>query len=427
MSQFIFDHYSFDYETAEAHFTYHFDDGRSFEEVIGFEKPINGYNADALDKALFLAFALIGTSYYKSFPTNTVVFAQGNVDQWQADFLNKVYGEGLSQFAFENHLQRSDLAWFQKTSDVGGEPTAYDGDGLLVLQSGGKDSLLTAALLQESGQSFTPWYLSSSDHHPSVLDDVGQPLSVAHRQIDTKALSKAAADGGKNGHVPVTYIVQSLALVQAILFNKNKVLVSIAHEGEEPHAYINELPVTHQWSKTWEAEQLFSDYVARYIATDFKIGSPLRGLSELKVAELFIHHAWQKYGHRFSSCNRANYGQGEDNTELHWCGECPKCANSFLLFAPFLDASELTSLFGGQDLFSKPMLQETFKGLLGVDGVMKPFECIGEIDELRYAYRKAQEKGGYDRIPFDVPVADFNYEQTYPSQDWARFAADLLQ
>jgi hypothetical protein len=426
MSHFIFDRYIFDPATGEAHFHYLFDDGRAFEEVITFDDRVVDYNVETLDRALFLAFVVIGTSYFKTFPTRSIEFRQASIDSWQADFLNKIYGEGLSQFAYENKLNRDDLAHFKSHSHAVLAPTNYVGRGVLALQSGGKDSLLTAALLQHTNQPFTPWYLSSSEHHPAVLERLGSPLVVAHRRIDKKALIQAAADGGKNGHVPVTYIVESLAIIQAILLGKNEVLVSIAHEGEEPHAHIGALPVTHQWSKTWEAEQLLSDYVTRYIALDFKVGSPLRGYSELKVAELFTQYAWKQYGHLFSSCNRANYGQGTDNSHLQWCGLCPKCANSFLLFAPFLASSELVELFAGQDLFRQPLLQETFKGLLGVEDVMKPFECIGEINELRSAYHTAQKKGRYGQVSFAVPRSDFDYGQTYPSQDWAHFANDLI-
>jgi hypothetical protein len=111
--------------------------------------------------------------------------------------------------------------------------------------------------------------------------------------------------------------------------------------------------------------------------------------------------------------------QGNDNTELKWCGECPKCANSFLLFAPFVPADELKSLFNGQDLFEKPMLQETFKGLLDIDGVMKPFECVGETAELRLAYHMAEDRG-YGKLSFDVPESDFDYQHEYDAQAWAR-------
>ena len=142
------------------------------------------------------------------------------------------------------------------------------------------------------------------------------------------------------------------------------------------------------------------------------------------MAELFVEHTWATYGHTFSSCNVINYQQGHMNSTLKWCGECPKCANSYLLFAPFLEASELQALFNGQDLFAKPLLEQTFKGLLGVDGVMKPFECVGEIDELRLAYHMAQKKGGYQPLPFAVPESSFDYTVTYPAQPWA---AKMLQ
>jgi hypothetical protein len=215
----------------------------------------------------------------------------------------------------------------------------------------------------------------------------------------------------------MTYIVMAVALIQAILSGKQTVLTAIGHEGEEPHATIGDLSVTHQWSKTWSAEQQFAEYVRRYISPDFHIGSPLRRFTELRIAELFTDQAWATYGHSFSSCNRANYKQGDDNSALTWCGECSKCANSYLLFAPFVAPGELKSLFHGQDLFVKPLLGETFKGLLGIDGVPKPFECIGEIDELRLAYYMKRE--GYESLPFAVPGSHFDYHQQYPSQSWA--------
>lgn len=423
MSTFIFDSYEFNQQTGKAAFHYKFDDGRHFDEVIQFDVSSETYDIEVLERVLFLAFVTLGASYFKTFPTNKVEFQNHRIDENQAAFFNKIYTNGLSQFAFENDLTRDDLAKFVATTDTHLEALPYETEGRLVLQSGGKDSLLTARILGLSGIKFVPWYLSSSDHHPAVLDQLGQALQTATRYLDHPALIKAKADGAKNGHVPVTYMVQSLALAQAVLNGNNEVLVSIAHEGEEPHAMIGDLPVTHQWSKTWEAEQLFQDYIHTYISPDLKVGSPLRQFSELFVAELFVSLAWDTFGHSFSSCNRANYKQGVDNSELHWCGDCPKCANSYILFAPFLAAEKLKELFNGQDLFEKPSLQETFKGLLGIDGVMKPFECVGEINELRYAYGLSQAKGGYGSVSFAVPATTFDYKVEYPSQPWARYTA----
>lgn len=419
--RFIFDSYYFDKTTRTAHFKYRFEDGISFEEKITFEST-KSYDAELLERALFLAFILIGTSYYKTFPSLNVILKSGSLDQWQANFFNSVYQEGMSQFAFENNLKRHDLAHFDVSNNDQPPPLPYSGKGILALQSGGKDSLLTAALLRRNKTSCTPWYISSSPNHPAILDKLGEKLRIVKRNIDKEALDAAASRGGLNGHVPITYIVMSLAVIDAILSNKNVILLSIGHEGEEPHAWLDDLPMNHQWSKTWSAEQAFSEYIKNYVSGDIHIGSPLRGKSELKIAELFALHAWEKYGHEFSSCNLANYKQGQSNQILQWDGECPKCANNFLLFAPFIKPGELKSLFGGQDLLAKPSLHDTYKGLLGIDGAMKPLECVGEVDELRLAYHKAHEKwgNGYADLPFAVPKSKFDYHKTYEAQGWAQ-------
>lgn len=414
MTKFTFVDYGFDDTDGWATFSYRYDD-LDYQEKVRFR--VDGqYDVDALDRALFLVFLLVGTSYYKAFPVNQTDLGGYEIDEWQAEFLNLVYQEGLSQFAYENNLRRSDLAQFMAT----GRSIAavdYGGRGVIALQSGGKDSLLLATLLQEQAIDFSSLYISSGQQYPAVIDTIGAPVRLVERVIDRTALATAAERGGRNGHIPVTYIVLAIALVQAVLDNKNTVLAAIGHEGEEPHAWIDDLPVNHQWSKTWQAEQQFAQYVSRYISPRIKVGSPLRQYSELAIAELFADKAWSSYGQSFSSCNVANYGQGVDNRQLTWCGECPKCANSYLLFAPFIAADRLQAVFGGQDLFAQPSLVDTFKGLLGVDGIIKPFECVGEVDELRAAYHMAQARGGYQALPFEVPPSDFDLGVRYPAQD----------
>ncbi len=416
MSTFIFEDYAFDTSTNTAKFRYSFDGERTFEEQVEFAPSAEKYDEALLERALFLSFILVGSSYFKSFPTRSIAFSKSSIDSWQAHFLNSVYQEGMSQFAYENNLTRDDLAHFEANTDTVPEAIPYSGRGILSLQSGGKDSLLAAQLLAEASQDFSVFYISSTSHYPKILNELGKEILLTRRIIDLEAIRQSIREGGLNGHVPVTYIVLSFALIQTVLLNKQTVLTAIGHEGEEPHAWIGDLPVNHQWSKTWPAEQLFAEYVERYISKDIRVGSPLRRYSELRVAELFVERAWEKFGHTFSSCNRANYEQGADNTQLKWCGECSKCANSFLLFAPFVEAEELKNLFNGQDLFAKLSLIETFKGLLGVDGVMKPFECVGEIDELRLAYHMAIKKGGYLELPFSVPSSDFDYHKEYHFQ-----------
>lgn len=416
MNTFIFENYEFLPAKKTARFLYSFDSGLQCEETVRFELADEGYDQAALDRALELAFFLIGVSYYKLFPSAGVIVKKGSLDEWQSRFLNHAYQEGLSQFAYENGLTRRDLPHFRATTARQPAGASYAGKGVLALQSGGKDSILTAQLLDRKKIVFDSLYITSGQTYPRLLDTIGGRLALARRQLDRAALKSGQRAGGLDGHIPVTYIVTALGLVQAILINKHMVLTSVGHEGEEPHAWINDLPVNHQWSKTWQAEMLMAAYVSRYIAPEIRVGSPLRGYSELRIAEMFTETAWQAYGQSFSSCNQANYRQGHDNSRLSWCGDCPKCANFYLLFAPFLDFRELRNIFGGRDLLTSPDLQTTFKGLLGVDGVMKPFECVGETAELRLAYHMAQARGGYGQLSFAVPVSNYDYRQTFPAQ-----------
>lgn len=417
--QFVFESYSYDSLRATAQFRYSFDGQRQFCETVTFSQPHRHYNRAVLERALQLSFLLAGTSYYKAFPTQQVLIKPFQLTNQQATFCNQVYRQGLSQFIFENQLSLEGWLEFSGTA----EPTAppeYEGEGRLALQSGGKDSLLLASLLEEGDQHYQPWYLPYGPSHPAVLDSLAQPLRTARRHIDTAALKQAKLAGGLDGHIPITFIILSYALIDAILHNENTVLVSIGAEGAEPHEFVGDLAVNHQWSKSWPAEQLLVDYVQTNLSPQLLVGSPLRGFSELKIAELFATHAWQRFGHSFSSCNRANYTLGSNNQTLQWCGECPKCANSFLLFAPFIEPKELQSVFGGQNLFAKPSLTQTFKGLFGVDGVMKPLECVGEIAELRLAFQMAQTRWGSQtyQLPFTVPASKFDYKKLQPRQAW---------
>lgn len=415
-TKFVFEDYTFEPETGLAQFHYSFDGKLEFVERVYFVKSEN-YEAQILDRALQLAFILAGISYYKAFPTREFDLGNMQLSTSQASFFTEVYRQGLSQFVYENKLQPTDIAEFIATLENHSSAQPYSDKGIIAMQSGGKDSLLLAELLSAKGTEFTPWYVSQIANIPRILETFSSAIQHPRREVDTAKLSEALDEGALNGHVPVTYILLGYAVIDAILTNKNTVLAAIGHEGEEPHAMIGDYPVTHQWSKTWEAEQQLQKYVTENISPDMRVGSPLRSYSELKISKLFVEKAWSKYGHSFSSCNVANYKLGQDNSELGWCGNCPKCANSYLLFTPFVQPEELEQLFGG-NLFEKESLQDNFKGLLGIDGAMKPFECVGEVDELRKAYQLAIDLG-YTPLAFDVPASDFDIDTTYDAQDWA--------
>ena len=416
---FIFKDYGFDVDKKEAWFEYaHTDPALSFRETVSVEtsSPVQLTENPIFRRVLKLAFYVTATSYFKTFPTSNLEFEKASPNKQQARFLETVLTDGLSQFWFENQLDPADKISIYSNNPDDDSAVDYEGKGSLVLQSGGKDSLLLASLLKECKQDFQPWYESTSKTHPEVLDSFNLPLIHATRKIDSENLKEATELGGLNGHVPITYIVSSHALLQMVASNLSRVLLAIGNEGIEPSGYIGNLPVQHQWSKTLVAERLIQDYINRYISTNIEYGSPLRPFHEIRIAQLFVDEAFSQYGRSFSSCNVSNYKQGTDNQELSWCGQCPKCANAFLLFAPFLNPKQLEQMIGG-NLFQKSELVDTYKGLLDVEGQAKPLECVGETDELRWAYHQARSQFptvNY-QLPFSVPTVDnFDINEQMP-------------
>lgn len=421
---FFFEKYAFDQDSMTASFSYSFDGERAFTETITFDASDAVIREDVLDRCLELAHFVVGTSYYKCFPTAKAEYRGKHFSKKQAEFINKVYRDGLSQFIFENNLDPEQMLHVEGHGKEL-EPHTYSGNGVLSLQSGGKDSLLLGELLNEKGVAFTSWYMTSTKTYPKIIARLnGKEPRLAHRAIDKTALDSAAQDGGLNGHVPVTFIALAYALIDAVLHSEDVILAAIGSEGNEPHAFVGDLPVNHQWSKIWEAEQLFSDYVTSFISPNIHVGSPLRRFSELRIAELFEEICWAPYSYGFSSCNVANYEQGKLNTDLKWCGVCPKCANTFLLFSPFVIPYELRRIFDGVNLFASDnmKLQKSFKGLLGIEGAMKPLECVGEVEELRTAYYMAQKKYGEVacHLPFNIPEGHFDYRKLGEAQEWTK-------
>jgi hypothetical protein len=138
--------------------------------------------------------------------------------------------------------------------------------------------------------------------------------------------------------------------------------------------------------------------------------SLLRPLGELRIAQLFARGPFEQFSEQFTSCNRS-FRHGSHG--FTWCGECPKCAFVFLALAPFVAKARLVGLWG-ENLLAKPMLEPTYRELLGLTG-HKPFECVGEIDECRQAIRMLKATGDYPEVErFEVPEGAYDWQQWHP-------------
>jgi hypothetical protein len=397
--QFVFDSYTFNEESKILKLNYAIDDTLHFTETFRFDFPFAQYDRDMLDRAVQLLFFIAGVSYYKTYIPPEIIVRSGEIDESTAAFLSKTYQKGLGEFWYVNQLDPNTAVLFPQTTQRSLNVLSNNGEGLLVGVGGGKDSLVAIELLQKKRADITTWSLNHRPQLEPLVKRVGLPHAWVERTWDP-SLAELAKSGAYNGHIPISAIFASVGTIVAILSGKQDVVVSNEQSASEPTLTYRGVPINHQYSKSIEFEQDFQNYLKTHFGESIRYYSFLRPLSEVRIAELFAAHALQTYKGVFSSCNRA-YVHGSDH--MFWCGECPKCAFTFLILAPFVDRPELETLFGGKNLLLDPGLEPTYRQLLGIEG-NKPFECVGEIKESRAAMQLARSKyPELNKYEFELP------------------------
>jgi hypothetical protein len=213
----------------------------------------------------------------------------------------------------------------------------------------------------------------------------GLPVVRAEREIDPRLL-RSAELGFLNGHVPVTGILSAIAVLAAVLEDRDAVVMSNEWSASVPTLQDQGRPVNHQYSKSADFEAAFRGVLAGNELPEYF--SWLRDRTELWVGAEFA--ALERYHGSFRSCNKAFYTERARRLD-HWCGQCDKCCFIDLILAPFMPAEALRRIFdtSGEPL-ADPELAAKFRALLGAGA--KPFECVGEVSECRAAVLLAAQR-----------------------------------
>ena len=212
----------------------------------------------------------------------------------------------------------------------------------------------------------------------------GLPIVRAEREIDPQLLHSAEL-GFLNGHVPVTGILSAIAVLAAVLEDRDAVVMSNEWSASIPTLEYRGWPVNHQFSKSDVFEASFRGVLAGGGPRLPEYFSWLRDRTELWVGQDFA--GLEQYHGSFRSCNKAFYSHRARRLD-HWCGQCDKCCFIDLILAPFMPAAALRRIFAvtGEPL-DDPALAGKFRALLGAGA--KPFECVGEVNECRAAAQLA--------------------------------------
>lgn len=422
--QFIFRSYSFDRVTGDVALVYGID-GEEFIERLTFPIPEGGVPEgieEELDRALFALHLVAGVSYYKAKLPPRIVVESGVLSTEQAAFWNKLYTLGLGEFFYRNALDFRGYVQFpvgdvQTPSDsesdsVSGSPALRrrglgGGEGALLPIGGGKDSLVAVELLRAAKVPFDLVMFGEHVRIREVADAVGRPLLSIARKIDPRLIDLNKA-GAWNGHVPITAYVGFASVIVALLYGKRDVVFANERSANSGNVEVDGVVINHQYSKSIEAERDIQQYLASSVTPNVRMFSVLRPLSELDIAKRFAENG--KYFEVFSSCNK-NYKQTGSAIQGRWCGECAKCTFVFPLFAAFLPRATMIEMFGVDVLMNENLLS-MYKDLTGC-GTMKPFECVGEFDEVIAALALVHRRGEYE----DSPIVRWFVDEVITKRD----------
>jgi UDP-N-acetyl-alpha-D-muramoyl-L-alanyl-L-glutamate epimerase len=365
-------------------------DGRAFAEVVTFSTG-DRWDDPAVDAAARWVFLLAGVSYYKTAAPPVVELPSTPLRPAERAFLRDVYLDGLGEFAYRNGLDLSDLRI--EAADLSDEDRAAGtpapgppspGKRPLVPFGGGIDSIVTVELVRPLADAALfvvsrPGDRFAAIERPAAVTEL--PVVRAERAIDEQVL-RSAELGFLNGHVPVTGILSAIGVMAAVVDGRDALVMSNEWSSSVGNLDVGGRVVNHQWSKSLAFETGFRGVLGLTLGTAVDYFSRLRPYTELFIAERFA--GLGDYHLAFQSCNRGFHIDPARRLD-HWCGRCDKCAFIDLILAPFLPAARLAEVFGGHEPLADLDLLPRFEALVDTSGALKPWECVGEVNECRAA------------------------------------------
>ena len=381
---FYYKKYHFNEKTGELTLSYAVGD-YTFQEHIFFPKApfvLSDMQKEALETVFFYVSIAVGISYYKAFLPPEIRLEQGQLTRKEAAFFERFYLNGLGEFAVRNQLNLQGYIHFPIARDH--ERTTIPLDlsrRTLVPVGGGKDSCVTLSLLHEMNIPLAAISVGMARPIEECIQIAEIPSFCLRRILDPQLISLNKTGRIYNGHIPITGVLAFILWAAAILYDYRFVAMSCERSANSGNLMQGKLLINHQYSKSLDFERDFLD-ITRHLTPQFRYFSLLRPLSEVHIAQLFANRC-QAFFSAFTSCNKA-FRLDPTKRLDRWCGACDKCRFVFLILAPFMARETLIRVVGENPL-DDPKQIEGYQELLGLSG-HKPFECVGEVEECRWAF-----------------------------------------
>lgn len=375
--EFIYNSYEIEVKNEKLKIKYNF-------EVPGLAKfqptwviPSSQYreeNAEAIERLVFNLGMVELISYWKIACPSNVVIKCGSLSSKQISWWKKQYFNGLGECFYVNGINADEINFMNINCDREAQRAIQltgKYEGCLVPVGGGKDSCVSLEILKNvPDMKLTTYSVNRINAVTQVIDKYSNKHNdiLCIRTLD-KTMLDLNAKGYINGHTPFSAIVAFSSFLTAALNGQQ--YITLSNENSANESTIKDSNVNHQYSKSYEFEIDFNNYISMIVDSNIKYFSLLRPLTEIQIAKIFSTCA--DYLEIFRSCN-AGSKQGI------WCCNCPKCLFVYIILSPFLAQDKLVEIFG-ENLLDKEGLEKYFRELMGIDE-NKPFECVGTRSEV---------------------------------------------
>lgn len=339
---------------------------------------INAFDSPLGKKLVFNMGLSEAVSYFKCVCPKKIDVKCGFLSKEDCAYWRHLWASGLGEFFYINGIEPGkEEDFIEITSNPAlKEEVSFDvaviGKNIIPV-GGGKDSCVTAYLLRKFKNDNMFFTVNDQKARTDCVKAAGYSegdIIKVHRTID-KNLLELNKQGFLNGHTPFSAVVAFISLFAAYLVGAENIVLSNEASANEGNT---ENGVNHQYSKSFDFEYDFNEYVKRNFTEKIHYFSLLRPFSELQIAKMFASRP--EYRRVFRSCNRGS-------KQNIWCENCPKCLFVYGMLSAFLSDGEMKEIFSS-DMFEKEELIPDFRGLTGLDPV-KPFECVGTAEEYRTA------------------------------------------
>ncbi len=376
-------------------------------DIINENKDIN------LDKVESLVFSLGMVelvSYWKLTCSENIEIDCFNLNEEEITWWKKLYKKGLGEFYYLNNIN-PDLDYMTITCNSDKKLNVeteeqISKENVLVPVGGGKDSIVSLELLKNKFNVY-PFIINPRGATTNSVkrSNLENKLLVAERKLDTKIV-ELNKKGFLNGHTPFSAMVAFSTVLVAYLNNLG--YVALSNEASANESTVKGTEVNHQYSKSFEFEEDFTVYHNSFIKSPVNYFSFLRPLSEMQIAKLVA--GFENYHDIFRSCN---VGSKEDI----WCSACPKCLFVYTMLAPYLAEEKMVKIFG-KNLLDEENLMEDFQKLTGILEE-KPFECVGEIDEVKSSLNIILHN--YEKEGKKLPVLLSFFKENFKEETYVNF------